>query len=218
MVGTGLSMGTCLSAHANSDDVIAPMSFASPELEARFIALSAELRCPKCENQSLRDSNAMVAADLRARLHELLHAGYSDQQIREHMRERYGDYVLYRPRLADIGWLLWLTPILLALACVWAWRGFKRRISVSAVVARAKTAQNSTGTSSQVMDVDSAQAASAHRQLRIAVVAVLCAALLLVGMQIDWHAWWVYQQIRQAMMSQDSTRIYELLHEYLRGS
>lgn len=93
--------------------VIETYEFDSPELQQRYFDLSAELRCPKCQNQNIADSNAPIAADLRAQLHQQLHAGKSDEQIAEYMVSRYGEFVLYRPRWNGHTALLWLAPILL---------------------------------------------------------------------------------------------------------
>ncbi len=99
--------------------VIETYHFASPELEQRFRDLSTELRCPKCQNQNIADSNAPIARDLRVQLHRQLEAGDSDEEIKTFMAARYGDFVLYRPRFSAATALLWLAPaILLVLALV----------------------------------------------------------------------------------------------------
>jgi len=81
----------------------------------RFQALSKELRCPKCQNQNLADSNSPIAADLRRELYELLQEGRADSEVVDFMVERYGEFVLYRPRVSSITYILWFGPALLIL-------------------------------------------------------------------------------------------------------
>jgi cytochrome c-type biogenesis protein CcmH len=88
-----------------------------PVLERRVLALADELRCLVCQNQTLADSHAALAIDLKNRIREQLSAGRSDRQVLDFMVERYGDFVLYRPPLRASTALLWAGPfILLALA------------------------------------------------------------------------------------------------------
>ena len=84
-----------------------------PVVEARLIAISDEMRCLVCQNESLAGSRSELANDLRRELRTLIKAGKSDQQIREFMVERYGDFVLYRPPVKPTTWLLWAGPFLL---------------------------------------------------------------------------------------------------------
>jgi cytochrome c-type biogenesis protein CcmH len=86
---------------------------ADPALEARVMALSAELRCLVCQNQTIADSNAGLASDLREEIREKMRQGQSDAQIIEFMVDRYGDFVLYRPPLKATTMLLWFGPLLL---------------------------------------------------------------------------------------------------------
>ena len=81
----------------------------------RFQALSKELRCPKCQNQNLADSNSPIAADLRKELYELLKQGKADIEIVDFMVNRYGEFVLYRPRVSSITYVLWFGPAVLIL-------------------------------------------------------------------------------------------------------
>ncbi len=83
--------------------------------KVRFQALSKELRCPKCQNQNLADSNSPIAADLRNELYDLLQQGKADSEIVNFMVERYGEYVLYRPRVSAVTYILWFGPIALIL-------------------------------------------------------------------------------------------------------
>ena len=81
----------------------------------RFQALSKELRCPKCQNQNLADSNSTVASALRLDLYNLLIEGKSDIEIVNLMVDRYGEFVLYRPRVSNVTYILWFGPALLIL-------------------------------------------------------------------------------------------------------
>ncbi len=92
---------------------IAGFPFESETQEQRFRDLSSELRCLVCQNQSLADSNAGLAQDLRSELYQQVLTGNSNNQIISFMTERYGDFILYKPRFATKTLLLWLAPILL---------------------------------------------------------------------------------------------------------
>ncbi|TXS90938.1 cytochrome c-type biogenesis protein CcmH [Parahaliea aestuarii] len=98
--------------------VIETYEFSSPELEARYHALSQELRCPKCQNQNIADSNAPIAQDLRKQLYQQLESGASDEEILDYMVARYGEFVRYRPEMAGPTLILWLAPVLLLAAGV----------------------------------------------------------------------------------------------------
>lgn len=92
-----------------------PLHYRSAAEEARFHALTAELRCVQCQNQSLADSNARIAQDLRREVLDLMQHGRSDAQIRQFLVDRYGEFVLYRPQLERRTWLLWFGPLALLL-------------------------------------------------------------------------------------------------------
>ncbi len=81
--------------------------------QLRFQQLTAELRCPKCQNQNLADSNAEIAQDLRTKVYQMLQAEKADAEIIEYMLARYGEFVLYKPRLTLQTALLWYGPFLL---------------------------------------------------------------------------------------------------------
>jgi cytochrome c-type biogenesis protein CcmH len=98
--------------------LIETYDFSEPELEVRYQLLSEELRCPKCQNQNIADSNAPIAQDLRGLLHEQLEAGASDEEILDYMVARYGEFVRYRPRFGGTSLILWLAPVLLLLVGV----------------------------------------------------------------------------------------------------
>jgi cytochrome c-type biogenesis protein CcmH len=89
--------------------------FDDPQTKARFLRLSDELRCPKCQNTNLSGSNAPIAKDLRTQLIRLLKEGKTDQQIQQYMVDRYGDFVLYRPQFKKSTWPLWFGPLILLL-------------------------------------------------------------------------------------------------------
>ncbi len=86
---------------------------ADPALEARMLAITAELRCLVCQNQTIADSHADLAVDLRQQVREMIKAGRTDAQIRQFMTDRYGDFVLYNPPLKPTTLVLWLGPALL---------------------------------------------------------------------------------------------------------
>lgn len=85
-----------------------------PALEKRVMALSAELRCLVCQNQSLADSHAELAADLRNEVRELMKSGKSDAEVVDYLVARYGDFVRYRPPMNTTTALLWFGPLILA--------------------------------------------------------------------------------------------------------
>lgn len=94
----------------------APLQFHDRAEEARFHALVSELRCVMCQNQSLADSNAQIAHDLRREVLQLMQQGKSDREIQDFLVARYGEFVLYKPRVEGKTWLLWFGPALLLLA------------------------------------------------------------------------------------------------------
>jgi cytochrome c-type biogenesis protein CcmH len=83
---------------------------ADPVLEARMLAITTELRCLVCQNQTIADSHADLAIDLRQQVRELLQKGQTNQQILDYMTQRYGDFVLYRPPVKSTTLLLWAGP------------------------------------------------------------------------------------------------------------
>ncbi|MBE0470950.1 MAG: cytochrome c-type biogenesis protein CcmH [Methyloprofundus sp.] len=89
--------------------------FKDKDKERRFQALSADMRCPKCQNQNLADSNAEIAQDLKQKIFEMLAADKSDTEIVDYMVARYGDFVLYEPRFNAQNAVLWLGPGVLLL-------------------------------------------------------------------------------------------------------
>ena len=93
-------------AHAGEAEPAAP----DPQLEARMLAITGELRCLVCQNQTIADSHADLASDLRRQVREMLQAGKSNQEVIDYMTARYGDFVLYRPPFKATTVLLWLGP------------------------------------------------------------------------------------------------------------
>ena len=98
--------------------VIETYEFSDSALEKRYRALSEELRCPKCQNQNIADSNAPISQDLRRLLYEQLEQGASDDEIRQYMVDRYGEFVRYRPSFSGVTIFLWMAPMLLLAAGV----------------------------------------------------------------------------------------------------
>lgn len=92
--------------------------FDDPAMEQRYHRLITELRCLVCQNQNLADSNAELAQDLRKQVYEMLQAGKSEQEVIDFMVQRYGDFVLYRPRVKPTTILLWVGPFLLLLTAM----------------------------------------------------------------------------------------------------
>jgi cytochrome c-type biogenesis protein CcmH len=104
----------------------------TPELQARYHRIINELRCLQCQNQSIADSNAGLAADLRREVHAMLLAGKSDAEILKFMTDRYGDFVLYRPPFVRRTLLLWLAPaLLLAIGAIVAVRVVRGRMKLA---------------------------------------------------------------------------------------
>lgn len=100
-----------------------------PELEKRLIAISEELRCLVCQNESLAGSRADLAQDLRREVRKLLKEGKTDAEVREFMVNRYGDFVLYRPPVKPTTWLLWAGPFVFVIAGVAVLIAYLRRRS-----------------------------------------------------------------------------------------
>jgi cytochrome c-type biogenesis protein CcmH len=97
---------------------------ADPALEKHVTALTQELRCLQCQNQTIADSHASLAIDLKNQVREMLARGMSDQQVVDYMVQRYGDFVLFRPPVKNTTWLLWFGPFLLMLGglALLAWK------------------------------------------------------------------------------------------------
>lgn len=92
--------------------------FDDPELQARYAKLIDEIRCLKCQNQTLKDSNAFLASDLRLKIQEMIGEGKSDEEIKDFLVARYGEFALYRPRARGKTLALWIAPGVLLLGGV----------------------------------------------------------------------------------------------------
>lgn len=121
--------------------LVASLAFAQANtdeaLETRYQMFVTELRCLVCQNQTIADSNAPLAKDLRDQVRSQLEAGRSDAEIREYVTARYGDFVLYRPPFKRSTWLLWLAPFVLLLAGIGVALAVVRRRRTVAVGAAA---------------------------------------------------------------------------------
>ncbi|MBD9369095.1 cytochrome c-type biogenesis protein [Xanthomonas sp. XNM01] len=107
---------------------MSPLEFNDTAEEARFQRLTAELRCVMCQNQSLADSHAQIAQDMRREVLSLMREGRSDADVKRFLVDRYGEFVLYRPTVDAHTWVLWFGPALLLLAgAVVVWRIVRAR-------------------------------------------------------------------------------------------
>ena len=97
----------------------APLFAKDPELEERVKAIRLELRCLVCQNQTIADSNAGLAVDLKNQVRDMLRQGMDERQIKEFMVERYGDFVLYDPPIKGTTMVLWAGPLLMLFIAFW---------------------------------------------------------------------------------------------------
>lgn len=104
------------SSHALAIDSEPP--FADPVTQARYEHLIHQFRCLVCQDETIADSNAGLAADFRRQVHKLVAAGKSDVEIRAYMVDRYGDFILYKPPVQASTWLLWFGPFLFLLIAI----------------------------------------------------------------------------------------------------
>ena len=108
-----------------------PTELPDPKLQARYVALTHELRCMQCQNESLADSPVDLAADLRREVRDQLLAGKSDDDIRAWMSARYGDFILFRPRYSLRNAWLWGAPaLLLLIGALVCWRVVRNRMTL----------------------------------------------------------------------------------------
>ena len=89
------------------------VAFEDPELQARYEKLISEVRCLKCQNQSIKDSNVFLASDLRREIRRLIEEGKTDAEVADFLVTRYGEFALYRPRVSGKTLFLWIAPFLL---------------------------------------------------------------------------------------------------------
>lgn len=104
-----------------------PAALGDPAQEARAQSLDREIRCVQCENEPIAQSTAEIATDMRALVRERIEAGDSDEEIRAYFRQRYGDFVLFRPPFDARTWALWAAPLLLGGAGLFALLASRRR-------------------------------------------------------------------------------------------
>jgi cytochrome c-type biogenesis protein CcmH len=125
------ALALTLASGAWAIDNVAPLE--DPALQKRYEHLAHELRCLVCQNESIADSNdTLVAANLRREVREMIVAGKSDEEIKDFMVARYGEWILFRPRLLPQTWLLWAAPgLLLILGAVVAVRVISARARLS---------------------------------------------------------------------------------------
>lgn len=126
-----ISIFICSVASASLANEAAPLA-QDPIVEQRLIAISEEMRCLVCQNESLAGSRSDLAQDLRREIREQIQQGKSDQQIREFMVERYGDFVLYRTPVKPLTWVLWIGPFVLLLGGLIALLLYVRRRNTAA--------------------------------------------------------------------------------------
>ena len=114
---------------AQAGNAVTPPQFTDRAEAKRFHALTEELRCVKCQNQSLADSNAAIAQDLRLEVLDLMRQGKTDAEVKHYLVARYGEFVLYRPRVEPTTWLLWFGPAVVLLVGGFVVAGIVRRRS-----------------------------------------------------------------------------------------
>ena len=108
-----LLLGAFLAVAGTASAIDTEKPLPDPVLQARYEAINRELRCLVCQNETIADSNATLARDLRREVRKMIEDGKSDDEIREFMIARYGDFVLYKPRMTPVNYLLWAAPVLL---------------------------------------------------------------------------------------------------------
>ena len=117
-----------LIAATSSVQAVDPTQMPTPALQERYLALTHELRCMQCQNESIADSPVDLAADLRRQVHDMLLAGKSDDDVRNFMVARYGDFILFRPRMIWRNAWLWATPgVLIIIGAIVAVRILSQR-------------------------------------------------------------------------------------------
>ena len=126
-----LSLSTYLLLVTTASYAVDPTELPDPALQARYLALTHELRCMQCQNEAIADSPVDLAADLRRQVREMLLAGKSDEDVRNYMVARYGEFILFRPRFSARNAWLWLTPaVLLIIGVIVAVRIIRQRAAL----------------------------------------------------------------------------------------
>ena len=140
--GSGSENNSLMLATASAIAAVDPLPFKDRAEEVRFQNLTKQLRCLVCQNESLNDSSAPLAADLRRDVFEQMQAGKSDVEIKQWLTARYSDFVLYDPPLRGGTWLLWFGPLLVLLAggaCILAIVRRRARAAISTQTTAART-------------------------------------------------------------------------------
>lgn len=116
---------------ASHVEAVDPTQMPTPELQSRYLALTHELRCMQCQNEAIADSPVDLAADLRRQVREMLLAGKSDDDVRNYMVARYGEFILFRPRMSLKNAWLWAAPgVLILIGAIVAIRIVQQRSSL----------------------------------------------------------------------------------------
>ncbi|MEM7431562.1 MAG: cytochrome c-type biogenesis protein [Pseudomonadota bacterium] len=119
----------CIAAPVYAVD--AGKAFEDPVMQARYVAITSEVRCVKCQNEAIRDSNSRIATDLRREVRRLLSEGMSDAEIYDYLVARYGEFVLYRPPAKGKTLFIWLAPgFFLLIGGIVVFRIMKRRFAM----------------------------------------------------------------------------------------
>jgi len=118
------------------------VSFSDESLRPRYQQLLEELRCPKCQNQNLADSNSPISQDLRSEVHRLLEEGASNPEIKAYLKSRYSEFILYKPEVNRATWFLWSSPVVLLLIGLLIAVYMARRDTRSAAQASAAAGQS----------------------------------------------------------------------------
>jgi cytochrome c-type biogenesis protein CcmH len=129
-----LLLGALLAATGGAWAIDTEKPLPDPVLQARYESITRELRCLVCQNEAIADSNATLARDLRREVRAMIVDGKTDDEIRDFMIARYGDFVLYKPRMTPINFLLWAAPVLLLAGGLFATLRVVRRRAAEAGV------------------------------------------------------------------------------------
>ncbi len=131
MIRIAITLALLLAAALPAVAIDTGQAFDDPELQARYENIIAQVRCLKCQNQSIKDSNVFLAADLRREIRRLLAEGNTDQEVFDFLVERYGEFALYSPRKSGKTLVLWAAPFLLLVAGAFAGlRIIRRRMAM----------------------------------------------------------------------------------------
>jgi cytochrome c-type biogenesis protein CcmH len=126
-----LALLICVLLASNTSHAVDTTQMPTPALQERYLGLTHELRCMQCQNEAIADSPVSLAADLRRQVAEMLNAGKSDDDVRNYMVARYGDFILFRPRVSSKTIWLWSAPgILLLIGAAVAVRVTRQRAAL----------------------------------------------------------------------------------------